>query len=226
MTAQKTFIHEPVRLAYTDLEVTEGEQRFYKNPDGVAYPSMTTVLSVREKAFLQEWRNRVGDAEADRVCHHGVTRGSALHNLAEKYLNNEVVDLRKEMPHVVQSFGVVKKVLDEHVDRILAQEIALYSDYLKVAGRADLIAYFDGKLSIIDFKTSKHVKTEADIEDYFIQVSGYAAMFYERTGIAINQGVIIMVVDYSPKPLIFKLGTYEWLPELVKTIKLHAEKNA
>lgn len=226
MTGPKTFIHEPVSLGYSDLEVTEGEQRFYKNPDGVAYPSMTTVLSVREKAFLQEWRNRVGDVEADRVCHHGVTRGSALHNLAEKYLNNEVVDLRKEMPHVVQSFRVVKRVLDEHVDRILAQEIALYSDYLKVAGRADLIAYFDGKLSIIDFKTSKHVKTSEDIEEYFLQETGYAIMWEERTGIPITNLVTIMVVDYNKKPLIFKQHRDTWAQELLKTIAAYTAKHS
>jgi genome maintenance exonuclease 1 len=108
----------------------------------------------------------------------------------------------------------------------MAQEVALFSHYLKVAGRADLVAYYDGVLSIIDFKTSKTVKTEKDIEDYFIQVSGYAAMFYERTGIAIKQGVVIMVVDYSSKPLIFKVGTYEWLPEVINTLKMYYMKNA
>jgi hypothetical protein len=222
-----SFKHEPISVGYDDLYTTnaEGEGRKYLTPDGKKYPSMTNVLSVRAKDYLTEWRNRVGDAEADRVCHHGVTRGSALHLLAEKHINNEDVDLRKEMPHVVQSFGVVRKILDAHVDRIMAQEVALFSHYLKVAGRADLIAYYDGVLSIIDFKTSKTVKTEKDIEDYFIQETGYAIMFEERTGIPITNLVTIMVVDYSSKPLIFKQHRDKWAPELLKTIAMYYEKH-
>lgn len=222
-----SFKHEPVSVGYEDLYVTndETEGRRYLTPDGKKYPSMTTVLSVRAKDYLEEWRKRVGDVEADRICHHGVTRGSALHLLAEKHINNEVVDLKKEMPHVIQSFGVVRKILDEHVDRIIAQEVALFSHYLKVAGRADLIAYYDGVLSIIDFKTSKSVKTEKDIEDYFIQETGYAIMFEERTGIPITNLVTIMVVDYSSKPLIFKQKRDTWAPILLETIEKYYEKH-
>lgn len=213
------FIHKPVRLGYDDLRIIDGESRLYETPQDKRYPSMTTVLSVRAKGYLTEWRNRVGDTEADRICHHGVVRGSALHTLAEKYLNNEEINLRKEMPHVRQSFRTLQKILDTNVNTILLQEGALYSDILKIAGRVDLVAYYDNVLSIIDFKTSKTHKTIEEILDYLIQVSGYAAMFYERTGIPIKQGVIIMVVDYSPIPLVFKFDTYTHIPELLKTIK-------
>ena len=42
----------------------------------------------------------------------------------------------------------------QKIDNIYAQECGLYSDKYKVVGRVDCIAEYDGKLSIIDFKTS------------------------------------------------------------------------
>ena len=56
----KTFCHVPIELE--DLKTqTIDKKRFYETPDGNLYPSITTVLSVRNKKGLFEWRKRVGD---------------------------------------------------------------------------------------------------------------------------------------------------------------------
>jgi genome maintenance exonuclease 1 len=205
-------------LGYSDLECETGKkERLYVTPSGKRYPSITTILSLRGREFIQAWRAAVGEEEANRVSRHACTRGTALHTLAEKYLNNEETVLAtNEMPHVVQLFKVLQTVLDKSIGEIVLQECPLFSDHFEVAGRVDLVAEFDGILSIIDFKTSKRIKDASDISNYFIQSSFYAASFYERTGIPIKQIVIVMVVDGHSQPLVFKEESFKWLPELLK----------
>lgn len=219
----KTFLHEPVSLGYQDLsDESSAKGRTYLTPTGKKYPSITTVLGARGKEAIMEWRKRVGEEEANRITRHACSRGTALHLLAEKYLNNEEeIFAEDEMPHVIQSFKTVQRVLDERIGKVVLQECPLYSDHLGIAGRVDLIAEFDGRLSVIDFKTSSRIKSEQQIENYFAQTAFYAAAFYERTGIAIQQSVIIMVVDNDPKPIIFKQGTFEWIPSVLKAIKFY-----
>ena len=54
------------------------------------YPSITTVLSVRNKKGLYEWRKRVGDEVAKLRCSCVLAnRGTAVHHMCEDYLNND-----------------------------------------------------------------------------------------------------------------------------------------
>ena len=99
------------------------------------------------------------------------------------------------MPVNLDSFMQMKSLLDSNVNNILAQEVALYSDKLQIAGRVDCIAEWCGKLSIIDFKTSRKPKKKEWIENYFIQTAFYAAALFERVGIPIKNSVILVVPD-------------------------------
>lgn len=217
----RTFEKLDISLDYSDLNtISEKSARIYVTPNGNKYPSITTILSLRSRDIIQAWRARVGAEEANRISRHATTRGTAVHNLVEKYLKNEEITFKKGiMPHVYQGFIAAQKVLDENIGKIAMQEAPLYSDQLRLAGRVDLVAEFAGKLSIVDFKTSKRVKTAEDIEDYFIQASFYAAAFYERTGIPITQIVIIMVVDGKSEPLLFVSESFVWLKHLLKVRK-------
>ena len=223
----KTFKHNRVELGYDDLnaETKESGNRSYTTPDGESYPSITTILGYFTKASIMEWRKRVGNEEANRISRHACTRGNALHNTVERYINNEEDFLQGEnMPHILQLVGAAKKVLDTRLDSVVLQECPLYSTQLKTAGRVDLIGEFDGKLSIVDFKTSKRVKSLEDIQDYFIQACAYSVMFEERTGTPIDQLVILMVVDGSSEPLVFIEKTDDWLEKMVNKItKYHVE---
>ena len=227
LVRSKTFKHKSVELGYDDLnaETKESGNRSYTTPDGESYPSITTILGYFTKASIIEWRKRVGNEEANRVSRHACARGNALHNTVERYINNEEDFLQGEnMPHILQLVGADKKVLDTRLDSVVLQECPLYSTQLKTAGRVDLIGEFDGKLSIVDFKTSKRVKSLEDIQDYFIQACAYSVMFEERTGTPIDQLVILMVVDGSSEPLVFIEKTDDWLEKMVNKItKYHVE---
>ena len=78
----------------------------------------------------------------------------------------------------------------------------MHSDLLRVAGRADCIAEWDGVLSVIDFKTSNKPKKKEWISNYFQQTAAYAVMFEERTKIPVNQLVVLIAVD-NHQPQIF-----------------------
>jgi genome maintenance exonuclease 1 len=218
---RKHFEHSDVSLDYSDLEATtSGSGRVYVTPSGKAYPSITTVLGVRGKEALFEWRRRVGEEEANRVARHAATRGSALHAIAERYLNNEEIYLSEgEMPHVKAMFNAIRPILDEHINMVVLQECPLYSDHLGVAGRVDLVAMYNNKASIIDFKTSSRIKTREEISNYFCQAAAYAIMFEERTGIPVSQLVIIMAVENHPTPLVFIEKRDSWVDELHAVIK-------
>lgn len=192
--------------------------RKYFTPDGNAYPSITTVLGILSKQGIMEWRKRVGEEEANKISRQASTRGTAVHKLAEDYVDNVEDWSKGAMPANIHTFNQLKTELDQHLDNIWMQETFLYSDRLKCAGQVDCIGEWDGVLSIIDYKTSRKPKEEAWITNYFIQASFYAAAFLERTGIPIKQAVIAIAVDGS-EAQIFKVNTFDYLEHFLKVRK-------
>jgi hypothetical protein len=213
------FVHDPVDLGYQDIlcETTE-KGRKYVTPQGKQYPSITTILGkVMSDGWVEEWKAAVGEEAADRVRRVAAQRGERVHSLVESFLDNREIDLRREMPNVSAAFKSIRPVLEQHVNRIRLQEKPLYSDFLKAAGRVDLVAEYDGVLSIIDIKTSSKVKTADDIHNYFMQETAYAIMFEERTQIPVEQLVTVMAVDFS-SPLVFIEKRDNWSNSLANVI--------
>ena len=194
------FNHVPVNLP--ELETTTiDRKRFYVTPEDNYYPSITTVLSIRKKEGLMDWRKRVGDKVANYVAAKAAARGTSIHHMCEDYLNNVENDWpdkweehKKKFLHYAL-FRVFRDKVLSNISDIYAQECGLYSDKYKVAGRADCIAKYKGVLSIIDFKTSTRERSDAWNENYYIQGSAYAEMFSELTGIDISQVVILVVTE-------------------------------
>lgn len=214
-------VKHDINLPSLTRKTTETGRKYF-TPEGNAYPSITTVLSELSKQGILDWRKRVGAEEANKISRQASVRGTAVHKLAEDYLNNEQDWAKGAMPSNLNSFSDIRKIMDERLDNIWMQEVFLYSDRLKTAGQVDCIAEFDGQLSIVDFKTSRKPKKEEWITSYFIQASFYAAAFYERTGIPIKQGVILITVDGS-EPQVFKINTYDYLEHFLAVRKSYRE---
>lgn len=192
-------------------------KRYYTLADGTKLPSVTTVIGAKGKKAIMEWRNRVGAEEANRVSRKASSRGTNVHTLCERYLNNE--PLGNIMPDALEMFLSVKPLLNR-INNIHYQECALWSIGLGMAGRVDCIAEFDGVLSVIDFKTSKRIKKKEDIDSYFAQCVAYACMYEELIGRGIEQIVIIMAVENS-EPLIFVERTEEHINTLLEYIEFY-----
>jgi len=203
-----------VELPPINATTTDGV-RLYETPEGNKYPSITTILSVRNKSGLVEWRKRVGDKVANHVMHKAAARGTSVHHMCEDYLNNENIDHHQKnfLPWCL--FTQLQKVLT-NIDNIHAQEAGLYSDKYKVAGRVDCIAEYNGVLSIIDFKTSTKERNDEWNENYYIQCSAYAEMYGERTGTEIEQIVILCVTEDGTVQEFVK-EKYDYLDALVET---------
>ena len=172
-----------------DITVSEVDgKRYYKISNTTSYPSVTTVTGFKKKQFFAEWR-RNNPQEAKRVTR----RGNSFHSTIEKYLNNQGAPTKNDLAnyHLFVNF---QNMLD-NIDNIHLLESPMYSNLLGLAGRVDCIAEYNGKLSVIDFKTCSREKYKSDIQEYFMQATAYAIMFKEHTGISIKNIAILMSCD-------------------------------
>ena len=190
--------------------------RFYETPTGEKYPSITTVLGKQpgKQKGLQEWRERVGVAQAQIISGKAARRGSVFHNIVENYLqDNDISDFKQQNFMAWCMFGEMKSHLDEKINEVVLQEQTMFSSKFKVAGRCDLIGVYKDKLSVVDFKTTTTTKKEEWIGDYFIQCAAYASMFEEHTGEPVEDVVIMMVAEDGEVQL-FEKKTADYLPQL------------
>lgn len=197
------------------IESSKGRQ--YITPEGNKYPSITTILGAGEKPWLADWRKSLGEATADKETKRAGDRGTAVHLMIERLLDNDDNPTRGQAQEHITEFNSLRLHLKK-VDNIITQESALWSDVMRIAGRVDCIGEYQGKLSIIDFKTSTNDKTGDKIQDYYLQTTAYSLMFEERYGIQIDQLVIIMSVERGVMPLIFKQPIDPYVEPLLRRI--------
>lgn len=223
------FSHTPVDLPPVKARNSDGV-RLYETPEGNKYPSITTVLSIRNKKGLHEWRKRVGYDVANYVARTAASRGTKVHHMCEDYLNNVHVSWPEKwkehekhfLPYCL--FNQLKEQALCNINSIYAQEAGLYSDKYKVAGRVDCIAEYRGVPSIIDFKTSSKERNDDWNVNYYIQGSAYAEMFGERTGIEISQVVILVVTEDGTVQEFIK-DKHNYLDALVESVAEWRERN-
>jgi genome maintenance exonuclease 1 len=180
--------------------------RFYQTSTGKRYPSVTSVTSYASRESINEWRNKVGATEADKISSRASNRGTRIHSLCEDYINNNVV-FPDEFD--VENWDKFKPILND-IDNVHGVEIRLFSDLLQVAGTADCIGEYKGALSVIDFKTSGKLKRKEWITNYFQQCAFYGMSFRELTGINVKQIVVLISVD-DEEPQIFIEPILPWI---------------
>lgn len=204
---------------FIDLETTSIKgRRWYKTPGGT-YPSVTTILSHGEKKWLKDWQNMLGKKKADKEQKRCADRGSAVHLMCERYLQNDNTDdiIKGQPREYVALFNQIKFALKK-INNIRAQEVALWSDDFGIAGRVDCIAEYDGKLSIIDFKTSNGLKDESMIGDYFLQCTAYALMYFEQYEEPIEDIVVIITAEKGLMPLVYRRKIDDYVAPLLAKI--------
>jgi len=182
-------------LDTSKLPITKGKKvdgfRFY-DIEGKAYPSITTVLSIRSKEGIEKWRNSIGEKVANWEMGRAARRGKATHTLVEQYIKNETPSIRDVLP--LGLFRLLKPYIDQ-INNIHCLETIMYSKQLTIAGQVDCIAEYNGKLSVIDFKTANKERKEDWIENYFLQTTAYAIMYEEMFGKPIEQIVILLAAE-------------------------------
>ena len=226
MGSSHTFNHVGLDPIEMNAEMIDGK-RYYLTPSGNQYPSITTVIgnNAKKQAGLAKWRKRVGQEAAQAKSSRASGRGTRYHKLVEDYINNELDTTKyKDMPLPWLMFHASKDVLGK-INKVYLQEAALYSDFLKVAGRVDCIAEYDGKLSIIDFKTSAEQKKEAWLYDYYVQETAYACCLQELYGITVEQLVTIVACENSDVQVSIVEPKKEYFLRLQEYIQEYQDKH-
>lgn len=224
-SAPRRFETSPVSYA-APIREDRDTGRVYVTPAGNVYPSATTILGkVGDKSWLDAWRDRIGHDEAERITNQSGRRGTAMHGVIERYIDNCDDYLGSPTPVYLDLFRQVKPRIDQSLGTVFGNELPLFSDYLRASGTADLCAEWDGVKSIVDWKNARRFKRLSDIEGYFIQTGMYAIMYEERTGIPIPQLVIVMAVENNAgDAVVFKQKRSDWDKNVLATIKEYYAK--
>ena len=165
---------------------------WYQTKFDNVYPSISTILSATS---TEDKKNGLKNWKANEPAHEYITKqsqhiGIQSHKIIEDYLSNNL-SLEEFDLLPIAHFNNLKPFL-ENISDVTCIEQRMYSDKLKVAGTSDLIAYYNGELSIIDYKTKRKPQIDDYMYEYYLQTTCYAQMFHEVTGQKINQIVILV----------------------------------
>ena len=160
-------------------QITTNDSRFYEDGNRT-YPSVTYVLSYYPKGRnFEDWLKKVGYA-SDFIAKKAADEGTLVHNLAERYLRGDKIDLMDEDQNPKYDLKIWKMFL-RFVDfwetskaELIETEVFLYSDALNIAGTCDLICKINDEICVIDIKTSNHLQIT-----YELQSAIYARCFEE-----------------------------------------------
>ena len=165
---------------------------WYQTKFDDVYPSISTILSATSS---EDKKNGLKNWKANEPAHQYITEqsqhiGTQSHKIIEDYLSAKL-SLEEFDLLPIAHFHNLKPFL-ENISDVTSIEQRMYSDKLKVAGTSDLIAYYNGELSIIDYKTKRKPQIDDYMYEYYLQTTCYAQMFQEVTGKKINQIVILV----------------------------------
>ena len=176
-------------------EVNINGVRHYDTPDGTLI-SITSLLKNFTPEGILEWRKSVGEEAANEVMKAATARGSKVHKIIESCMSNkpENGDLTAKYGELAaRLFSQMVPALDK-INMIRALETGLYSKRLGIAGTVDCVAEYEGKLSIIDFKTARRKWDEMN-ENYLVQATFYSIAWEERTKEKVDQIVILTTTE-------------------------------
>ena len=181
------------KYSYAEVtRTTEHGSRTY-DVDGAKLPSVTTILDkTKDKTYLDRWKAKVGNEEAERIKNYSSKRGTSMHKFIEKHITGAGYDDLTEIG--VQAKPMAQKIIDvglTPVTEYYGSEISLYYPGL-FAGSTDLVCMHNDKETIIDFKQANSPKREEWIGDYFLQIGAYAMAHDYIHGSNIEQGIIMV----------------------------------
>lgn len=183
--AQMLKAREPILLDRDD-------GHWYQTKFDKIYPSISTILSAtaseEKKNGLSQWREN--EPAHEYITTQAQHIGTQSHKIIEDYLSNSLSYEEYDLLPIAH-FNNLKPFL-ENISDVTCIEQRMYSDKLKVAGTSDLIAKYNGELSIIDYKTKRKPQVDDYMYEYYLQTTCYAHMFHEVTGQKINQVVILV----------------------------------
>ena len=165
--------------------------------DDEKLPSVTSILqatkSEEDKAALENWKQRVGHKEANKIKTEASSRGTSMHSYIEDFLRGRINESFFESNEKYKNMA--KEIIDRGVkgklEEIFGMETVLHYPE-KYAGTADLVGIYQGKEAIIDFKQANKPKKVDYIQDYFLQLGAYTLAHNVVYKTNITSGVILL----------------------------------
>lgn len=181
---------------------------------GKRYPSVTEVIGILRKEFLEFWRGKIGNHEADRISKESAELGRHVHELIEQYLkegsiwNVEKTYTKEE----INLFNVWYEWWETTNYNNLKIEKTLISKKLKCCGTPDLLT----EDTVIDWKISNN-----DDKYRPLQLAGYAKLYFDETKIKLNKGLIVRIDKYGKLHIKKVKDLWKWVPMFIMLRKLY-----
>ena len=160
-------------------------------------PSVTSILqatkSDEDKAALENWKNRVGYKEANRIKFEASNRGTSMHSYIEDFLRGRVNESFFESNEQYKNMAkiIIESGIKGKLEEIYGMEATLHYPE-KYAGTADIIGIYEGKQFLGDFKQSNKIKKSEYIQDYFLQLGAYSLAHNVIYQTNITLGIILL----------------------------------
>jgi CRISPR/Cas system-associated exonuclease Cas4 (RecB family) len=186
-----------------EIDFDEGRHSYFLMPKKEKLLSVTGCTSVVDKSgplvwwavglsrdFLLEAINEGKSISSDDIVEasnqHQIkkeaaaTIGSKVHKWAEAFakakVDKDILPLPKD-PQVLAGVNAFLKWIDANDVKFISSERIVFSKSKKFVGIMDAEAVVNGKLCVIDYKTSSNVYPE-----HYMQVSAYQAALSEENG--------------------------------------------
>lgn len=186
-------------------------KRLYENPWGDPVPSVTTILDKtkpkEKREALNNWKQRVGEDEAQRIVTEAANTGTYMHAILEHWVKNEMYAGEATVQSRLMADTVIKNI-QPHISEVWGSEVNLCYPGL-YAGTTDLVGMWKGKPTILDFKQTNKPKKREWIEDYFLQLTAYGLAHNEMFNTTITSGAIFMCSRECEFQL-FEITESEW----------------
>jgi hypothetical protein len=188
-----------LKISEDHSQITLSDSRFYRRNKNY-YPSITHVLGSYPKGkHFEDWLMKVGYS-SKFIVKKAADDGNLVHGLIEDFLGGKellYLDHKGAPKYSTLVWNMVMRFVEfweTYKPELLEAEVYLFSDEIKVAGTCDLVCKIDGKVWIIDFKTSNYLHTS-----YELQTAIYRKCYEECFGVKIDEVGILWLKSSKRK---------------------------
>lgn len=186
----KDIIYQP-SFEYGKHEVVkENDFRYYKFNDFLV-PSVTSILRLSRPKQTFNYSSKQADS---------FEIGNLMHEYLDYYVTNkEIEDPDSENSKIAFKLSeVIINNIFPKVDAFISTEATVHNNH-EYAGTLDLLALIDGKLTIIDYKSSYKQKSAFQIDEHFQQLAAYALAHDSMHNTKIEQAMLFVAYKESYK---------------------------
>tara|TARA_B100001564_G_scaffold340446_1_gene334135 strand:- start:24 stop:674 length:651 start_codon:yes stop_codon:yes gene_type:complete len=191
------------------------DMRYYCVSEDVNVPSVTSILRKTNDKSINLFQHKFNT--------DSIEIGNFMHKYLEHYVSKNVDFFDKSENYIIAK-KLAELVIDNFIDNI--EEIwgtevsVLYKN--AYAGTIDLIGMIDGKLCLVDYKSSYRHKSRVEMEEYFLQLAAYSLAHDWQYDTKIDSIIVFLAIrngQFEKTSIsLDELDTYKlkWLSRLEK----------